>query len=177
MNKKYIPGVIVVEGAHDVSKLSTLYKSVFVVTNGYEVPEAEINFLKVLKKDTQIIILTDKDEAGEKIRERINTIIGNAINVEVEAPKSNKKKGVAECELSEIEKALDKYTDIKKEVIQIDLYKLGIVGKEDSKELRRMLSNKFNLGLVNKNNMITRLHLLGITEKELMEEIQNATSR
>ena len=177
MNKKYIPGVIVVEGTHDVSKLSTLFESVFVVTNGYDVPEAETNFLKALKKDTQVIILTDKDDAGKKIRERINTIISNVINVEIEAPKSSKKKGVAECELSEIEKALDKYTDIKKEVAQIDLYKLGIVGKENSKELRKILSNKFNLGLVNKNNMVTRLHLLGITEKELMEEIENATSR
>ena len=177
MNKKYIPGVIVVEGTHDISKLSTLYESVFVVTNGYEMPEAETNFLKALKKDTQVIILTDKDEAGKKIRERINAIISNAINVEIEAPKSSKKKGVAECELSEIEKALDKYTDDKKEEPQFDLYKLGIVGRENSKELRRMLSNKFNLGLVNKNNMVARLHLLGITEKELVEEIQNATSR
>ena len=46
MSKKYIPGVIVVEGSHDASKISNLYESVFVVTNGYEIPKEEINFLK-----------------------------------------------------------------------------------------------------------------------------------
>ena len=74
MNKKYIPGVIIVEGSHDASKLSLLYDSIFIVTNGYEIPQKEINFIKALKEDTQIIVLTDKDEAGEKIRERIKNI-------------------------------------------------------------------------------------------------------
>lgn len=177
MNKKYIPGVIVVEGHHDVSKLSNLYESVFVVTNGYDIPEREINFLKALNKDTQIIVLTDLDVAGGEIRAKLNSIIPNAINIEIEAPKSSKKKGVAECSLIDIEKALDKYVGVKKEQPQIDLYKLGIVGKENSKEIRNYLSNKFNLGLVNKNNMITRLNLLGVTEEELIKEIEYATSR
>ena len=177
MNKKYIPGVIVVEGHHDVSKLSNLYESVFVVTNGYDIPEREINFLKALNKDTQIIVLTDLDVAGGEIRAKLNSIIPNAINIEIEAPKSSKKKGVAECTLSDIEKALDKYVGVKKEQPQIDLYKLGIVGKENSKDIRNYLSNKFNLGLINKNNMIARLNLLGISEEELITEIKYATSR
>ena len=177
MNKKFIPGVIVVEGHHDVSKLSSLYESVFVVTNGYDIPEREINFLKALNKDTQIIVLTDLDVAGGEIRAKLNSIIPNAINIEIEAPKSSKKKGVAECALIDIEKALDKYVGVKKEQLQIDLYKLGIIGQENSKEIRNYLSNKFNLGLVNKNNMIARLNLLGISEEELITEIKYATSR
>ena len=177
MNKKYIPGVIVVEGTHDVSKLSTLYESVYVVTNGYDIPELELNFLKALKPDTQVIVLTDNDEAGKKIRDRLNSVRSGVVNIEIEAPKSSKKKGVAECTLSDIQKALDKYTSEKKSSNNYDLYKLGIVGQVNSKEIRKTISNKFNLGLVNKNNMISRLNLLGIIEEELKEEINNAISR
>ena len=177
MNKKYIPGVIVVEGSHDASKLSLLYETVFVITNGYEVPKEEANFLKALKDDIQVIVLTDKDDAGKKIREKLNEIRSNVINIEIEAPKSSKKKGVAECNLKDIKNALDKYTSEKKAADEIDLYKLGIVGQPNSKEIRKLISNKFNLGLVNKNNLKSRLNLLGITLKELEEEIKHAISR
>ena len=177
MNKKYIPGVIIVEGTHDVSKLSTLYESNYVVTNGYDVPEEEIKFLNALAKDTQVIVLTDKDEAGKKIRERLNGIRPNVINIEIEAPISSKKKGVAECNIKDIQNALDKYASDKDEETEYNLYELGIIGKENSKEIREIISNKFNLGLVNKNNMIKRLNLLHITPNELEKEIKYAISK
>ena len=177
MNKKYIPGVIIVEGSHDVSKISLCYDSVFVITNGYDIPEPEIRFIKTLVNNTQIIVLTDKDEAGKKIRERINEIRKDTINIEIEAPTSSKKKGVAECNIKDIEKALDKYVSNKPNERNYGLYSLGLIGKEKSKELRKKISDKFNLGLVNKNNMIKRLNLLDIDEQKLIEEIKHATSR
>ncbi len=172
MNKKYIPGVIIVEGSHDASKISLLYDSIFVITNGYEIPSQEINFIKAIKEGTQIIVLTDKDEAGQKIRNRINDIRQDVINIEIEAPQSSKKKGVAECYINDIRNALDKYTSKPDNYEEINLYNLGLVGKENSKEIRRIISNKFNLGVVNKNNMIKRLNLLGITNEELKKEIE-----
>ena len=177
MNKKYIFGVIVVEGKHDVSKLSTLYETCYVVTNGYEIPEEEVKFLKVLDYKIQIIILTDNDEAGKKIRERLNEIKSNLINVEITAPKSSKKKGVAECLISDITKALDKYTSKDKNEEQYDLYKLGLLGRDNSKELRNYISNKFNLGLTNKNNINKRLNLLNISIEEVEKELRYATSK
>ena len=101
----------------------------------------------------------------------------NAINVEISAPQTSKKKGVAECDLEDIKNALDKYTKEQANNISIDLYKLGLIGRENSKELRGLISNKFNLGIVNKNNMIKRLNLLGIKEKQLIEEIKHATNK
>ena len=171
MNKKYIPGVIIVEGSHDASKLSLLYDSIFIITNGYEIPQKEIDFIKALKEDTQIIILTDKDEAGEKIRERINNV-RNGINIEIEAPEGYKKRGVAECTISSIQEALDKYVSVKPKQLEYNLYNMGLIGKENSRELRNKISDKFNLGLANKNNMIKRLNILDISEEELNKEIK-----
>lgn len=177
MNKKFIPGVIIVEGSHDVSKLSLCYDSIFVITNGYDIPEPEAKFIKALPSGAQIIVLTDKDEAGKKIRTRINEIRNDIINIEIEAPLSSKKKGVAECDIKDIEKTLDKYVSNRPSERSYDLYSLGLIGKENSKELRKVISDKFNLGLVNKNNMIKRLNLLDINEQKLKEEIKDANSR
>lgn len=177
MNKKYIPGVIVVEGKHDVSKLSTYYDSCYVVTNGYVIPEEEIKFIKALNDDIQIIILTDKDEAGIKIRERLNAIKPNLINIEIAAPRSSKKKGVAECLSSDIKNALDKYAKEESKQEEYDFYKLGLLGNNYSKELRKNISNKFNLGYVNISNMKKRLNLLNIKIEELEKEIKYATSK
>ena len=177
MNKKYIPGVIIVEGSHDVAHVSTLYESVFVITNGYEIPQKEINFLKALKEDVQIIVLTDNDKAGEEIRKRINDIRNNMINVVINAPENKKKKGIAECELKDIEKALDKYVSNKEDKDDIDLYELGLMGEKDSKIKREYIADKFNLGLCSKDNMIKRIKLLGITKEELERELHHAFSR
>lgn len=177
MNKKYIPGVIVVEGKHDVSKLANLYDSVFVVTNGYEIPLKEKEFLLHLPSDIQVIVLTDKDEAGRKIREQLNQINKNAINVEIEAPKSSKKKGVAECLINEIRNSLDKYSEDKNKSKDYNVYKLGLIGQENSKKLRELIANKFNLGIVNKNTIISRLNLLNIKEEKIIEVIKDATSK
>ena len=130
-----------------------------------------------MDNNLQVIILTDNDEAGKKIREALKEIKPNAINVEISAPQTSKKKGVAECGLKDIKDALDKYTKEPANSVSIDLYKLGLVGRENSKELRELISNKFNLGFVNKNNMVKRLNLLGIKEEQLIEEIKHATSK
>lgn len=177
MNKKYIPGVIIVEGKHDVSKLSSFYESIYVITNGYEIPKEEIEFIKALKKGTQIIVLTDNDEAGKKIRSKVNEIRNDLVNIEITAPSSSKKKGVAECDNLDIQKALDKYVSNKINKEEIDLYKLGLIGKENSKELRNYIRNKFNLGNANTNNIKERLNILEIKIEELIKEINDATSK
>ena len=177
MNKKYISGVIIVEGKHDVSKLSNFYESVYVITNGYEIPNNEIIFIKALKPGTQIIVLTDNDNAGKEIRDKVNEIRNDLINIEITARTSSKKKGIAECDNKDIQKVLDKYVSNKINKEGIDLYKLGLIGNKNSKELREYIRNKFNLGNVNTNNLINRLNLLGIKKEDLIKEINNATSK
>ena len=177
MNKAYIPGVIIVEGKHDVSKLSLLYEGVYVVTNGYEIPEKEISFLKALDKNTQVIILTDKDESGKQIRSRLVELLPQAINIEIEAPKSSKKKGVAECSLLDIKNALDKYVKDRPISHEYNLYELGLMGASDSKRNRELVANRFNLGIINSNNIISRLNLLNIKEEEIRKVINNESNK
>ena len=87
--KFYIDGVIVVEGTNDGSYLSSFIDAMYVCTNGCETPEGELDFLREASKTKQIIILTDSDEAGMKIREKLNRILPNSENAIVDLSKCN----------------------------------------------------------------------------------------
>ena len=46
----YFDGIIVVEGKSDVSYLSSFIDALYITTNGYEIPDEEIDFLKHYSK-------------------------------------------------------------------------------------------------------------------------------
>lgn len=149
-------GVIVVEGNNDVSFLSSFIDSVFVITNGYEISSDELDFLKNI--NNKVIILTDSDEAGRKIREKLNNELINTINVEVDATKCNKnnKHGVAECEKEEVVRCLKPHFCGNSYTINYslaDLNRLGI----DNKEKRNYLAEQFHLGKCNNKTLLKRL--------------------
>ena len=162
------------EGKNDVTHLSNLYDSCFVMTNGYVIPKEEITFLKSLPKNINVIVLTDNDEAGETIRKRLNEIRDDFINIRINANNNKKKKGIAECNIKDIESALEKYVSQKKINSDYDLYLLGLEGMKNSATLRKLVADKFNLGLCSKSNMIKRLNLLNISNNDLKEFLNNA---
>jgi len=175
MNKRFIPGVIVVEGKHDVSRLSLLYESIYVVTNGYEIPQNDKKFLILSADKFPVYILTDNDEAGNFIRKKLNSLKNNFINILISAPRDSKKKGIAECDINDIKNALDKYSVEYIEKPHLDLYKLGLIGQKNSKYLREYICDKFNLGICSTKEMVKRLELLNINEDMIKKEIDHAS--
>ena len=70
--------IIVVEGTHDVDKvLKAIPDANCVITNGSEISNDTINYLKELSKNNNIIVFTDPDSPGEKIRKTIDENISN----------------------------------------------------------------------------------------------------
>ena len=84
MNKINIDGVLIVEGKADVSYLSSFVNTLFFTTNGYDLDDEKIRFLKEASKVNKLIIYTDPDEAGEMIRERIKNQISNVFEAKSE---------------------------------------------------------------------------------------------
>ena len=71
--------VIVVEGVHDVARLKAIYPDCnCVITNGREIDSSTIEYIKELSKTHEIIIFTDPDSPGEKIRNIITNAVPNA---------------------------------------------------------------------------------------------------
>ena len=175
--KKTINGVLVVEGHNDVSYISSLYEGIFVVTNGYQIPNEEIDFLNHLPENTNIYILTDSDEAGKQIRNKLDDLVKNKTHIVLDITKCNKngKHGVAECEKDELIKVLDQYTgeaSLNNNLTTSDLLSLGI----DNKMKREYLCQMLHLGVCNNKTLLKRINYLKIKEtriREVMEKYGN----
>ena len=63
--KKYIPGIIVVEGKADENIIKSLFDVEILKTNGFDIKKEDIEFLN---KVHRVIVLTDSDKAGKTIR-------------------------------------------------------------------------------------------------------------
>ena len=72
MEKLFVDGVIVVEGKSDVTFLQEFVDAIFVTTNGSEISKETIEYIKELKKNNRVIVLTDPDSPGNRIRNILN---------------------------------------------------------------------------------------------------------
>lgn len=176
--KKIVDGIIVVEGKSDVAFLSSFIDAEFVITNGSEISHDTISYLKERSKNTKIIVLTDPDYPGLKIRNKITENIENVNHAYIDKEKAIKhhKVGVAESNQKEIIKALDNlFVEKKNDYSSIsydELYELGLVGRDDSFLKRDKLSKQLHLGFNNAKNLLKKLNILGI-DKSKIEEIIN----
>ena len=163
-------GIIVVEGKNDVSFLSSFIDSVFVITNGYEIPSKEIEFINNERNAKKVIILTDSDAAGKQIREKLNKVIRSGINVEVDLLKCNKnnKHGVAECDKDEVINVLKEHFVDKRQNSSLALKDLNV-----TKEERDFLCEQLHLGICNAKTSIKRINYLEIS----LEEINNLLTK
>ena len=177
---KALKPVIVVEGTSDVNKLCLLVDADYVTTNGSEVSRETLSYIKELSKTRQIIILTDPDYPGERIRNIINEEIKGCYNAFVSKEKSIKKHkvGVAECDNEEIIKALsnvvkfESYEEKENKLTTSDLYELNLFGENVALK-REYLASIYHIGKVNNKTLIKRLNMLGVTKEELKEVLIN----
>ena len=171
--------VIVVEGKTDIEKLKKITNAILISVNGSAVPRETIEYIKELSKDRKIIVLTDPDYPGLRIRNILNQEIPNAYNAFVSRDKASngKKLGVAETTDEEIIKALkeSKVFDVKKEEIyfnQSDLFELGLVGKPNSYYLREKVYAYFKLGYGSAKTLCKRLSSIGVTKEDVEKFIK-----
>lgn len=167
--KYHISNIIVVEGKDDEAYLSSFIDALFVKTNGYDIPEEEVEFLNNPRITKSIIILTDSDKAGKAIRERLNQLIKTSINIEVNIFKcdKNNKHGVAECDKEEVVNALEEHIDSKSTKETIDAAFINSLSIDKIK--REKLCKELQLGKCNNKTFIKRLNYLGYSKEEVKQ--------
>ncbi len=156
---------IVVEGKYDKIKLSSLIDGTIIETNGFTVfkDEDKLEMIRVLAKKTGIIILTDSDSAGFKIRNYIRGAIseGEIIHVYIPDiygkekrktfPSKEGKLGVEGVDVKTLrecfEKAgvfTEKTAEKREEITKTDLYLLGLSGTDNASGRRKKLLKELN---------------------------------
>ena len=174
MNKYCIDGVLVVEGKSDVSYLSSFIDTNYFITNGYDINEEKLDFLTRVSKVNKVIILTDNDEAGLQISDKIKSrICGVSVVKSAKLTrKSYKKSGVAETNKQEIIKVLEPF--FAKAFIKND-YDLSTVISlsKNPNDIRNQIANDYRL--INGNNKFLeeQLNMLKINPKEFKQKYGN----
>lgn len=177
MTKKKVPYIIVVEGTSDVALLAGFLETEFITTNGSEVSHETINYLKEASKTRDIVILTDPDFPGQRIRDLISNEVPNALHTFVPKDKSIKKGkvGVAECSKEEILKALDHLIPNKGNetgnLSFADLYELGLIGDDGAVSKREKVAKALHLGHCNGKTLLKRANALNLCKKDLEDAL------
>lgn len=184
-----ISEAIVVEGKYDQIKLSRLFDTLIITTNGFDIykNKSKLNMLKLVAEKNGIIILTDSDSAGFRIRNHIRNCLGdipvkNAYIPEIEgkekrkdAPSKEGFLGVEGIEEDIIVKAVMSQTQQVEQkgekITKTDFYELGLTGGTDSGEKRAKLCKKLGLPVkISANQLICAINNL-YTKEEFMKSI------
>ena len=176
MSKIKLPIALVVEGVTDQQFLSGFLDVEFILTNGSEISRGTLDYIKNLAQTKPVVVLTDPDSPGERIRARIQEEVPNVSHAFVRKAHSIKKHkvGVAESTKEEVLLALKNILpgDFPKgNLTSSDLMDLGLTGKEDSSRLRMKIEDRFSLGHGSAKTFLSRINALGISKEELQEAL------
>lgn len=173
-----IKEIIVVEGKNDKTHLNSFLDADVVTTNGSALDLKTLVFLKEINKKRGIIVLTDPDYAGEKIRNKIQDFVGDCKHVFVkkEDALGKNKIGIETTSKENILKALKEVVTFKKnediKITQAELFEIGLIGASNSKEKRKQVCEYFHIGWCNGKTLLKRLSMLGVTIIEVKEVIK-----
>lgn len=190
MEKIKVRQIVVVEGKYDAIKLDSIIDGLIIPVNGFSVfsDDEKKNLLKNLGRKNGIILVTDSDTAGFKIRNYVQNICRGSeiINVYIPAvtgkesrKPSPSKEGLLGVEGIEKTMLLKCFADAgitgetpvhKSEMTYTDLFELGLSGTSDATKNREKLARRLNIP--NKLSKKALLEVLNrMCEKKEIEKI------
>ena len=180
--KMKIKEIIVVEGRDDVTAVKRVADAQIIQLNGFSgLTVKSINKLKALSERNDLILLTDPDYAGKKIRAVIEKNIPNIKHAFVSRKNATKKDnvGIENASDDAIREALlhilvSGASDKDKDPIFTveDLVENGLCIGKGSKEKRLMLGDMLNIGYYNSKQLLNALNSFNITRSEFEEAMK-----
>ncbi len=170
--------VIVVEGKDDLAAVKKACQAEVIITNGLGITWETLEQIRQAQKRCGVIVLTDPDFPGEKIRGIINREVPgcrNAFIYQGQKPSGISRIGVEYASSREIMEALTKarlseyqpgeYYSLR------DLYAHELVGQPHSRALRAKVGEMLGLGKTNAKNFLNRLNAYSISRQEWEEAL------
>lgn len=184
-DKIKISQAIIVEGRDDVDAVSKACDALIIPTHGYGIASETWHVIDKAYAEKGIIIMTDPDLAGERIRKRLTekypdaiqcflsreeAVSGDDIGIENAAPAA-----IKEAILKALENS-GRITDMPEmaedqAVSSTDLIRLGLTGTEGASELRAAVCRDLGIGYGNAKSMISKLRGFGINKDELEKTV------
>lgn len=172
-----IKEVIVVEGRDDVVAVKKAVEAEVIAVGGFGINYRVIDTIREAQKRQGVIVLTDPDFAGGKIREIITKRVTGVKHAYISKEEASKNGDIGvenaspEAILRALEKAHYEIKAVKKEFSISDLISYNLTGNTKSKEIRERLGKSLGIGYSNANQLINRLNNYGITREEFIQAI------
>lgn len=172
-----IKEVLVVEGKMDVVAIDKAVEADCIITEGFNLkPQALDSIAKAYQK-RGIIIMTDPDSAGERIRRFLTKRFPEAKHAFIpkEDATANNDIGIEQASPEAIRTALAKVRTMDWEPTNnftgADLLKAGISGSPAASEKRAKLGAVLGIGYANAKTFLQRLNHYGITRQEFQQAV------
>ncbi len=174
--------VLIVEGKMDVAAVRRAVEADCIVTGGFHFNRRTLADIAAAYNRRGIIILTDPDSAGERIRKFLAEKFPNAKHAyipKVEAV-ANGDIGVEQASPESIRRALSKVRTLeinpREEFTAAEMVNFGLAGGEGSSILRDKIGAALGIGYGNVKTFVKRLNSYGVTRAEFMEAVANVAS-
>ena len=183
--------VIIAEGKYDEAAIKQVCDATVITTRGFRIfKDAELrSWIRDIAKKRGIIVLTDSDGAGFKIRQYIESFVDkkyikNAYIPTIKGKESRKEKPSAEgllgvegvpkdAIISALEKAGATPSEFSGEKItKTDLYAAGIYGKDNCVERKRALLSRLSLPLRLSNTKLVEALNMTATKEEFEQLVK-----
>ena len=176
-----IKETIVVEGKDDRSAVLAAVDANILCTSGYGMNDKIIDAIRAAYEGPGIIIFTDPDHAGRKIRERLTGLFPHAKHAYLTQLEAEKQGDIGienakpECIIKALENAHAEGVEFAAgDLVSIDdLVNLGLAGASDSAKKRELAGAALGIGYANTKTFLKRLNYLGISLERLIKAVNS----
>jgi len=174
-----IKEVLVVEGKMDVAAISRAVEADCLITEGFNLKKRALESIEAAYKKRGIIILTDPDSAGERIRKFLAKRFPEAKHAFVPAEEAtlNGDIGIEDASPKAIRRALAKVRTASLtptgEFTGADLIKARLSGGAGASGRRARLGEALGLGFANAKTFLKRLNSYGVTREEFNAALES----
>ena len=176
---KKIKEIIVVEGKSDTALLKEIFEVDTIETHGLALDKKTLELIKEANKTRGVIVLTDPDFPGKKIRDQIQAVVPNCKHAFVSKKDATGKKklGIAEANKEAVVLALENMVSFdvdNQSITWHEFIDLDIIG---NKQRRLLVYDLFNLGYGNVKTLFKRLNMVGISKEDVLKKLDEHKER
>ena len=177
--KLKINEIIVVEGRDDVTAIKRVVDAHIIALNGFSaLSKKTINKMVELSKDNDLILFTDPDFAGKKIRDTLKKYIPNIKHAFVSQKDAIKNDNIGvenasdEVILEALKNIITANQNVEDRFNISDLIDNGFVSGSNAKEHRVMLGDILKIGYYNAKQLLKALNSFNISREEFEKAVK-----
>ena len=174
-----IKEIIVVEGRDDITAIKRVVDAHIIALNGFSaLSKKTINKIVELSKNNDLILFTDPDFAGKKIRDTLKKYIPNIKHAFISQKNATKNDNIGvenandESILEALKNVITANQNIENRFSIEDLIDNGFVSGSNSKKRRVMLGDMLKIGYYNAKQLLKALNSFNIPREQFEKTIE-----